>query len=647
MPIVDSVKNRIISSLNENEIRQKAEEIRFYSNLSAGITSYKNFQRHNALIDIAALLYFNYIYHDPMNPFWGKRDRVFWSDSDLSPLIYSTLGLCGYFPIEDLVKHWKDINSFDIFLDRFKVPGIEISVDCPGIGLGVAVGDALSAAMAGSSYKVFCIMSSAEQSLGTVWEAADSAYKYGLGNLVAVIENSCSAGDSGEAEDLLSEQLADKYASFGWQVYTADSRDHEKVVEIFNNGRKENLPTAVILSSYSYSDENFSARLSSEILEKNILPDESKRSAEEENGNKQESSKHAASDRFSDKYGWNISDDMKAEFRSMEESVINFILESKAVKSDNYIFYSKKSSVRNLERQYPGIGKIIKSEENMILTASGLAKEGRIPFIISGGPYFSEKNYDQLRNTVCLNNFNVKFIDFYSSYAEASSDSRFFVSDDISAVQSIRNLNVFIPSDAHEAEKIISCAADIYGPVLIRIPLGLFPLISDRNTPWEKDTANVIRYRKKEKIFCSAFNIFRGSEYSDEGEDLALVAAGSVVSEAMRASYILKEEFAVEVRIINAASLKPFDEETVLNAVFETGAVLAVCENDNDSFSDIIASYVLKNKGCSFDFIFASSCDRNCRDALLNNDNTFGSCVTAEFIAEKALELLNRKDIKK
>ena len=644
MPIVDSVKNKIISSLNENEIRQKAEEIRFYSNLSAGISGYKNFQKHNALIDIAALLYFNYIYHDPLNPFWGKRDRVFWSDSELAPLIYSTLGLCGYFPLEDLLKHRKDVNSFDIFLDRFKVPGIEISVECPGSGLGVAVGDALSAVMTGSSYKVFCIMSSEEQSLGTVWEAADSAFKYRLGNLVAVIENSSIGNDAGIPEKSSSEQLADKYESFGWQVYTADSRDHEKVVEIFNDGRKENIPTAVIISNYTDLNKGVSQQLSSEILEKNIF-DKSKLLNEKEICENQNSKNQKVSGIFPDKYGWNSSDYMKTEFLSMEEAVINFILKSDAEKTANYIFYSKKSLIQNLESQYPGIGTIIKSEENMILTASGLAKEGRIPFIISGGSCLSEKNYDQLRNTVCLNNFNVKFIDFYSTDAEISADSRFSVPDNISAVQSIKNLSVFIPSDVPEAERMISCASELYGPVLIRIPLGLFPVFSEKKTPWVKGSANVIRYREKSETFTGAFNIYNGSEYSDEGEDLALVAIGSSVSETMRSSYILKEELGIEARVINAASVTPFDEKTIVNAAFETGAVLAVCESNNDSFSDIIASCVLKNKGCSFDFIFASSCGKKTEEVEYGSTSSTG--VTAEFIAEKALEFIKSKDINK
>ena len=645
MPIIDSVKNRIISSLNEKQIRQKAEEIRFYANISAGITGNKIFQGHNALIDIAALLYFNCIFHDPMNPFWDRRDRVFWSDAELAPLIYSTLGLCGYFPVEDLFKYRKVISSFNRYPDRFKVPGIEISVDCPGSGLGVAVGDALSAAMAGSSYKVFCIMSSSEQSLGAVWEAADSACRHKLSNLTAVIENCSSEEGAEDSGKKASDKLADKYSSFGWNVYITDSREHDKLMKIFTAERMDNLPAAVIVNNYSDSDEDYSAMLSSEIIKKNILADEKEQIEDKKSRRKRGSSTSLQGEAvFPEKYGWNNSGNVKTEFRSMEEAVIGFIYRPDAEKTKNCIFYRKNSDFQDFEKQFPGISEIVRSEENIILTASGLAKEGRIPFIISRGCSLPEKNRDQLRNTVCLNNFNVKFIDFYNCNMESSSNSRLNAFDNIFAVQSIRNLSVLFPADALEAEKMISCAAEIFGPVLIRIPYGIFPVVTGEDTLCEKGSANVIRYRGENESFSSSFDFCRGSEYTGENEDISLIAAGRTVAEAMRSSIILKDEFNIEARVINAASVKPLDEKTILNAAFETGAVLAAGDADIRGFSDVIAASVLKNRGFCTDFAFT------CSDSIVSSDddrkggfNISGSGITAELITGKALDLLNRK----
>ncbi len=239
MPIFDSGKNRIISSLSDIEIRKKAEEIRFYSNLAAYISGTAALDKHNALINIAAVLYFNYVSHDPMNPFWDKRDRVFWSDAELTPVIYSILGLCGYFPIEELLRSDDDVSGFNRFPDRFKVPGIEVSVDYPGSGLGVAVGDALSARMDNNSYQVFCIMSGREQSLGSVWEAADAASGYKLDNLTAVIELGQNLKDDCDSGEIEAGILADKYASFGWQVFTADSSNPGDIIRILETDRKK------------------------------------------------------------------------------------------------------------------------------------------------------------------------------------------------------------------------------------------------------------------------------------------------------------------------------------------------------------------------------------------------------------------------
>lgn len=154
---------------------------------------------------------------------------------------------------------------------------------------------------------------------------------------------------------------------------------------------------------------------------------------------------------YSKKYGWNSSEIMKTDFSSPGKAFADFIRESEDITKDRYVFYSRKSSAAVLNDLYPDLNSIVKTDENMILTSSGLAKEGKVPFVVSGGFYTAEKNQDQLRNTVCLNNFNVKFIDLYN---DLSHQRRFpYPADDISAVLSIPNLCVFSPSDSAEAVK--------------------------------------------------------------------------------------------------------------------------------------------------------------------------------------------------
>lgn len=649
MPIVDSGKNRIISRLTEEDLKKKAEEIRFYSNLSAYISGTADSAGHNAVIDIASVLYFNYISHDPMNPFWDKRDRVFWSDSELAPVIYSTLALCGYFPVDELLRYKEILSGFDRYPDRFRVPGIEVSVDCRGGGLGVAVGDALSARMDESSYQIFCIMSKGEQSLGSVWEAADAASRYRLGNLTAFVGTGPSWEEESSASKPYSGMLSDRYSSFGWQVFTADSRDPEQIIRILEVDRKkEDLPAVIIADRYKedekYYYSGFPSSLSEEVFEENSvlkkLEGAGIPSEDIEEKNSASLKNKGNNSVYSGKYGWNSGDMMKTEFLSPDSVFVDFI--KKAEQENGFVFYGRRSVISNLGKKYPGLNEIVNSGQNMILTASGLAKEGKIPFIISGGLFAAEKNFDQLRNIVCLNNFNVKFVDLYRNYSGSRNSCISQISDDISAVCSLNNLSVLFPSDSVETEKMIDTAAESYGPALIRIPCGLFPVVTEADTAYEAGCANVIRYRGVKENFIDAFEIFTGADYSDEKEDIALITFSRMVSEAMRSAYILKEEFGIEARVINAGSVAPLDADTVFNAASETKTVLVIGERCRDGFTDIIAASVMKRSVCNLNIIFGFP---EKEDQADKSGPGIPAELSAEDITEKALELLNKLEI--
>ena len=346
---------------------------------------------------------------------------------------------------------------------------------------------------------------------------------------------------------------------------------------------------------------------------------------------------------YSEKYGWNSGNIMKTEFKSQDNVFVDFMEKAEQEKETGFIFYGRRSVISNLGERYPRLNEIMNTGQNMILTASGLAKEGKIPFIISGGLFTAEKNFDQLRNIVCLNNFNVKFVDFYRNYSWNRNRCMSQISDDITAaVCSINNLSVLFPSDSVETGKIIFAAAESHGPVLIRIPCGLYPVVTEADTPYTPGCANVIRYRGVKENFRDAFEIYTGADYSDEKEDIALITFSSMVSEAMRSAYILKEEFGIEARVINAGSVSPLDADTVFNAASETRSVLVIGENCRDGFTDIIAASVMKRSSCHLNIMFGSPENADLPD---HSETGIPAEITAEHITEKALELLNRLEI--
>src|SRR5271169_1798569 len=141
-----------------------------------------------SIMDIAAALYLRVLNHDPKNPAWPQRDRVFWSAGHKAPALYVALGKAGYFPLDDTVLLRQLGSGFEGHPNWLKVPGVEISSGSLGQGLSVAVGSALAAKRRGQSHRVYCIMGDGEQHVESVWEAAMAAGHYRLDNLCGIVD---------------------------------------------------------------------------------------------------------------------------------------------------------------------------------------------------------------------------------------------------------------------------------------------------------------------------------------------------------------------------------------------------------------------------------------------------------------------------
>ncbi|MCL6629151.1 MAG: transketolase, partial [Armatimonadetes bacterium] len=142
-------------------------------------------------------------------------------------------------------------------------------------------------------------------------------------------------------------------------------------------------------------------------------------------------------------------------------------------------------------------------------------------------------------------------------------------------------------------------------PVYIRYAREATPIVTAEDTPFVFGKANVIRYRGRKQRFIDAFETLLASEHQDENEDIAIIACGPMVPEAMRAAYILKEDFGIETRVVNVHTVKPLDVEAVVRAAEETGAVLTAEEHQVGGFGNIIAGAILKgvSRPVAFDMV--------------------------------------------
>ena len=146
--------------------------------------------------DMMTALYFSELRLRPEEPKWDLRDRFVLSKGHVCPVLYTCLAMRGYFPMETLATLRREGSILQGHPDMKRCPGVDISTGSLGQGLSVAVGMALRAKRDCLDYRVFALLGDGECDEGQIWEAAETASKYGLDNLVILVDNNGLQNDN-------------------------------------------------------------------------------------------------------------------------------------------------------------------------------------------------------------------------------------------------------------------------------------------------------------------------------------------------------------------------------------------------------------------------------------------------------------------
>lgn len=236
-----------IEELREMACQIRRDVVRMLTAASSGHTG-----GSLGMADVFTALYFRILRHDPHD--FRKttgRDMLFLSNGHIVPVWYSTLARSGYFQLEEL-HSLRQINSYlqGHPASEAGLPGIHMASGSLGQGLSAAVGAALGKRMDSCSGDVFCLMGDGECQEGQIWEAAMSAAHYGLGNLVGIVDYNNQQID-GEISSVMNiEPFADKWRSFGWEVYQCDGNDIEDIVSVTEKilAKRDRTKPSVVLA---------------------------------------------------------------------------------------------------------------------------------------------------------------------------------------------------------------------------------------------------------------------------------------------------------------------------------------------------------------------------------------------------------------
>lgn len=219
---------------------------------------------------------------------------------------------------------------------------------------------------------------------------------------------------------------------------------------------------------------------------------------------------------------------------------------------------SKSTKTADFGKKYPerffnmGI-----AEANLIGTAAGLAAAGKIPFASTFAIFAVGRAFEQVRNSIAYPKLNVKIAATHSGISVGEDGGSHQAIEDVAIMRAVPNMVVLVPADGEETRQVILAAAKYVGPVYIRMGRLAVPVLFGEDYHFEIGKANVLK----------------------EGTDVAIMANGLMVSMALEAAEELATE-GISVSVVNVASVKPLDVETIVRVAKQTKAVVTAEEHN-------------------------------------------------------------------
>jgi transketolase len=620
MAIRNSKTGQIRKAYTVSELAEAANLMRGYNLVSLAAAKSGHAGGTLSIMDLTAALYLHIAEHDPERPDWPDRDRIFWSAGHKAPALYIGLGMAGFFNIEDAVRLRKLYAPYQGHPHWLKLAGVEASTGSLGQGLSIAVGSALAARLDGKNYRVYCFMGDGEQQEGQIWEAAMEAGHYGLDNLCGVIDKNRLQIDGWVDDVMKVDPLTEKYRSFGWEVLEIDGHNMAEIVTAFEQAKDiKGKPTLILAHTTkgkgvdfmedvagwhgkAPSEEQLWEGLKQLGIEKSIpvkkmfsIAEKHQKAAEKELESKQP--------RFSQNYFWNEGKTMQVDMdptrkgfgraladRGDDERVVCLGADiSGSITISQFYENHPERADRWLSM---GI-----AEQSGTAVCAGLAKEGKLPVFGTYGVFASGRNLDQLRTTVCYGEFNVMIAGAHGGVSVGPDGATHQALEELFQMCGLPNMNVEVPCDSVETKRATEhLLFKVKGPKYVRFAREATPVVTDEKTPYKWGRANVIRFRGEKASFKDAFEHTLETQYKNEGEDIAIIACGPSVPEAMRAAWILKNEYDIETRVVNIHTVKPLDEKAIERAALDTGVIVSAEEHQVGGFGNQVAAVVSKSE---------------------------------------------------
>lgn len=513
--------------------------------------------------EIMACLFFHEMRFNPEDPFAWENDEFVLSKGHAAPILWATYAEAGILPQESLL----DLRKITSDLEGHptpRIPWVKAATGSLGQGLSVGVGIALAQRLAGVKARTFVLMGDGECAEGAVWEAANAAREYKLSNLLAIVD----VNRLGQSDPTMHQHdikaYARKFKAFGWEVYEVDGHKIEKILEALASARKGPGPKVILARTIKGKGVSF-------IEDKNgwhgkpLKPEELEKALAELGPMPEiEARKYVRPREKTRVPRWKESVDFGLpdyKEKTATRFAYGVALEKLGKVNEKVVVID--GDVKNstyADRFFASFpSRSFQSyiaEQNMVGMAMGLAAKGFLPFVATFAAFLT-RAHDQIR-MAAYSFSNVKFCGSHVGVSIGEDGPSQMGLEDLAMFLPIPDCVVFYPSDAVSAEKCVKEAARYRGMVYIRTTRPATPVL----------------YPAEEEFPVGGAKILRKSEH----DAVTVIGAGITVHEALKAYEILKKE-GINIRVIDAYSVKPIDAGTIVSSVAETGGRVVVAED--------------------------------------------------------------------
>ncbi len=479
----------------------------------------------------------------------GKNhDRFFLSPAQYALVLYATLIETGRMAEEGLLQFNKDGSSVEM-IGAEHSPGMETMTGSLGQGISQAAGIAMARKRKGEKGRVFLFMSDGEFQIGQTWEALQAMSFHMLDNMIVYVDVNGFQCDGKMCNVMDIEPLEKRLESFGARVFRVNGHDIKRLAEI-GSLASDGRPLVVLCDT--------DAARGLHVLQSRVPKMHYVRFTSEEEKNRYV----VAYEKLcglkipaptSGKSGPKSQTGPELVSRVHAKNLVKWA----ADKPDVLVLSADLTSSTEIDLfrdTYPdrflsmGI-----AEQNMLSFASGLAREGFIPFVHTFAVFIYRRAYDQIAMSVSYPNLPVRMIGFLPGITTPGGATHQAI-EDISIMRALPNMTVFECGDATEVESVLDVIEKIDGPVYVRMLRGELP-----------------------RLFDSPM-VFGHARVLSEGSDITILTSGIMTEEAMRGVKVLQTR-GVSIQHMHISTLKPFNDESVLDAIARSRFGVITMEN--------------------------------------------------------------------